>query len=498
MEALPDYLVSAFVTDFFRVVGNRVRTNEAHGTQTVQLPSLDAMEKTTSGAMYTIRLFGIAAPFMAGMLESQKEVLSRASSHLLLCFARHKNHLHKINQACKVHHSDVDRVYEGQRLVGAAVAGAITGFTDIGALSTSCVQSVRVGVVRVFSAASKRFGVTAATMQYVHNLVEGLDAAPTVSFSNSTKRGPTTSVIAEALQDTAFSTVVGHLRAREVNETLWSKFPELREVVVQLFLAIHIRLGFTTRPHEFKTLADTTCREAHQPWGLKYDYAMHGLLLTFYPHKYNTPGSDGTGVDREVCAETGLLLLAIDTLFGAPTPSELADIDFDAELGARLQQARLGSCRHARQVGVYLFEAIQGDAKSSAEEKAQAATIALSFAHGERTHVGVHYANEADRNDTRVMLRMRSNVLGLNGVELPIRRIQGVFAYGKLRDKEAPWRQVAANDDHALLEIRRWAKDQKIPTETCKEAFNCLRDCSLAQVCHAHLLVCHSHARAFY
>lgn len=485
MQDVSDSLVSAFVSDFFRVVCLRLRVQS--NSQKVLLPSLDAMEKVTSGAMYTIRLFGIAAPYMAGHITSQQEVLQRASSHLLVGFARHKNHLNKINTACKVNHSDVERVYEGTRLVGVAVSGTITAFEAIGALSVRCIQTVRDGIVRVFTVAAKSMDGYEGALLHVRELVKGLEPNHTMAFSNSATHGPTTSVITNSLQDPNFRTLVSQLRARKCQETLWTKYPALREVVVDLIMAIHIRLGFTTRPHEFKTLADTSCQEMYKPWGLKYDYAIHGLLLTFYPSKFNTPGSDGTGLDREVCADTGILLMAIETLFGAPTAVELAQIDFNTELGERLRQAKLGSCCHARQVGVHLFEAIKGDDKASAAEKDQAEAVALSFAHGESTHVGVHYANEADRNDTRVMLRMRSCALGLSGVELPIRRIQGVQSHGRLRNKEDTWRSEAASDGQTLVDIQRWAAESKIPAETHDEAFKCMLDCSLAQVSRKRL-----------
>lgn len=456
--------VSAMLVDFLRIVGLRLSTGPSKESAQVHLPSLGSLQRVLSGLLYLLRLLGIALPYMLQQLDSRATVLARAQAPLLIDVARHKAQIRKTHDKAKIKHCEVEPWVDADgEIAGVSVQNQLSTFAEIGNVATE------------FATKAKQELISALCQQLQN--VHGLDKARVVALTKSLFFAPTaaalelanddtgvvTSWMRSARDDPSFRQAAALLHQRKQGQLVWVQYPLLRQCVVFALVALHVRLCLTTRAHEFKTLANESTGTSVKPWGLRYDITYHTFVIKFFPSKFQCPGSEGVGLEKQIDADTACLLLAISTVFGPVSAAELEDIDFAAEFKTLLEPRKLGNVEQQRQVSVQIFEALKQCHRLSVDVRGVAHNIAMAFAHSEATHDSTHYADSSGRGSALVFVEARRRILKLTNVELPRRVLSASSLSGAVLRLDNQWRLELVR---FVQPATTWAQSVNVPAGT--------------------------------
>ena len=169
-------------------------------------------------------------------------------------------------------------------------------------------------------------------------------------------------------------TTLRPLKLEEIHEGLTS-------VLYDIFAVVYLRLGGTVRPHEFKSLGQSSPSNC-DTFNLNYVVGRNAFSMKLHSVKFGNTDFGTTRYFpsrfficlcvtcqtishiilltlRDLDYETGKLLLCYAYFFGVPTALEMHKLEFSSEISTRLEAQGLCNVEDFRHVGIEMFEGLQ-------------------------------------------------------------------------------------------------------------------------------------------
>lgn len=188
--------------------------------------------------------------------------------------------------------------------------------------------------------------------------------------------------------------------------------PRMREFFSLFLAAMHIRLCFQVRPHEYCCLSQLTMPGGVQALSFRKGVREGGgfirdsafLRLWTRKHLAGSP----TGIARDIDYHTLRMILVIMTVFGMPSTRQLEHMELHKMVDTQLASYGLVGETVGRVIGCYLMDILGRCAPKSIDGHSLPLEAinqlgARMMQHSSRMHGGTHYLQSSDAaNDSRL------------------------------------------------------------------------------------------------